>query len=168
MCSFSSDCHGYGDEYQVCVDNLCQCRSNFNYKLDSTHQECDYFFCKSDGDCEDYDKNRICREECICSTDFVEEYDTKKCIGMKTKNCTSYNDCDQNQFCINNQCRCQPNYQYSAETEKCEYHLCQYRDDCNQHDSNSECFNDGSCRCDSSYVLDPKTKICSTTVSKSC
>ncbi len=164
-CSHNSDCQSYGNTNEVCVDNKCECLPN--YKWDLTHERCIHFYCNSDNDCKDYDQNRICHNsKCICSTNFVVDYDNKKCVEMKS--CTNLNDCDQNQFCINNQfCRCQPNYRYSAETMKCEYHSCDSDNDCNQFDRNSECSFD-SCKCRSGYVLDPKTKICNKTIGMYC
>ncbi len=163
-CSYNSDCEKYG--HQVCVDKICECLPN--YKWDLTNETCIHFYCNSDNDCKGYDQNRVClNDKCICSTNFVEDYDNKKCVKMRS--CTSLNDCDQNQFCINNQfCRCQPNYGYSAETSKCEYHSCNSNSDCDQYDSKSMCDGFGRCKCKSDYVLDPKTKICNKTVEVSC
>lgn len=55
QCFSNSECSGV---FQKCVDNWCRCTPN--YRWDNKFGLCTYNVCKTDRDCQDYDKYRFC------------------------------------------------------------------------------------------------------------
>ncbi len=174
-CNSNTDCQRSGDNYQVCVDNLCECQPN--YKWDSTTNKCVYYYCLSNTDCQSYDPHRYCSNyRCLCSYPYYEDYMSKKCIlnsptttalSPIEKYCYDISYCGSNQFCINNRCECRPGYEYDSTSNACLFRNCFLSNNCQKFDKNTYCSG-GSCLCLNGYTIDPKTKICNKTVEKSC
>ncbi len=180
-CDSIEFCQKYGDFNLICVNLRCQLLCDINYKFNQTNRKCEFKPSYSTEDCQYYDPNRICSNNlCYCSHDYIEDkYSFSKDCIRKTpieKDCNNLSDCGLNQFCANNVCECQPNYEYNATINSCEFKLCESHMDCDRFDSNRECYViinenntlNGHCICKSYLAPDPKTKFCNVTVGMSC
>jgi hypothetical protein len=160
-CSDKSDC----GSNQFCVNNMCECRPNYEYS--DTHKRCKYKPCSENSDCQSFDTNRICEGGfCNCRSGYVIDPETKFCKNQIEKYCDSIDDCDSNEFCVKNKCECLPNYQIKTQEfigSICELSHCQHSSDCQDYDSHRVCNKNGVCICVSGYKLDSKTQICNQT-----
>jgi len=151
-CDYNTDCI---DFHGLCVDNKCNCESN--YKL--INGKCEQFDCGSDTDCQEYDINRECDTSygrCVCKIGFNENYYNQKCKHF----CSSHSDCSAvNQICVNNECKCKPNYQLDISRSYCTYFACQKNSDCWSIDNRRVC-SDGQCVCDKYYLENDSTMKC--------
>ncbi len=67
-------------------------------------------------------------------------YWSSDCLDFKTK-------------CVDNKCRCAPNYKYDYSSQSCQYSSCTWNSDCQTYDYNRYC-NYGTCYCYSGYYAD--------------
>jgi hypothetical protein len=67
-------------------------------------------------------------------------YWNSDCLGFNTK-------------CVDNKCRCAPNYKYNGLSRSCQYFSCIWNSDCQTYDYNRYCSS-GYCYCYSSYYSD--------------
>ncbi len=154
------------DKTQFCFNN--RCKSHRNYRYSKSEDKCVAHICKSNDDCNQDDRNRICCENinrCECDSDYVLNPKTSICEKIVKKRCNTSDDCDDDLFCINNSCECQSSkdlnrfYKYNQFKDSCELKFCKNDSDCNAFDKNSVCT-ENKCVCHSEFSWDEKTKIC--------
>lgn len=141
-----------------------KCRCEANYKWDQLQSECLHTTCSSNSDCKEYGPGFICSQgECICKEGFFLN-SSQMCTQSIGRHCSSYCcDCwlnhDENQACINNECRCKRNYKWSQADGMCVYSFCDSDSDCHAYDQHSVCFNQ-ICICDDDYFVDYNKQLC--------
>jgi hypothetical protein len=79
---------------------------------------------------------------------------TNDTIQLSSSYCKRNSDCsDLNENCVDNECRCAPNYKYNYLSHSCQYSSCTWNSDCQTYDYNRYCSY-GTCYCYSGYYAD--------------
>lgn len=137
---------------EVCAFETCRCKAN--YKRNGGY--CQRTTCKSNADCWSYDYNRICNSYglCDCKYGFAPDAYNDLC----EPSCTTI--CGLNEVCVENTCRCKPNYNRDQRWGVCTHFLCRKNSDCyNNHDIHRECV-DGLCKCKDGYTENDIDLVC--------
>jgi len=153
-CIKNSDCWIGSDNNRVCVDRKCQCKPN--YSFDYINNQCKYFTCNLDKDCQSYDSHRICDayDNCKCENNYGQDSITNKCILLRMigSPCNQDSDCwtfeDSHRVCRENVCYCKQFYRFDYSLHKClTKSVCDFDKDCQKYDSNRFCDQYGLCLC---------------------
>jgi uncharacterized membrane protein YgcG len=78
FCSSINDCSKLN---QICFNNECKCGPN--YKFNSLLGICVYFKCFEDIDCQEFDKNQVCENSCVCKQKYIRNVSTKFCSEIR-------------------------------------------------------------------------------------
>ena len=137
VCSDSTYCYGFTYADEKCVDSVCECSPN--YKYDTQSGRCLQYSCSNDIECRTYDNNRHCmRGQCECSHNFKANHtngdkcDKNKVLNIKSntynKICFADYTCSESyQRCIDNYCKCKPDYVWDETDQRCKRFTVQTR-----------------------------------------
>jgi hypothetical protein len=166
-CLENSECWIGSDNNRVCVDNKCQCKPN--YYFDYINNQCKYFTCRLDKDCQSYDSHRICDayDNCKCENGFGQDSVSNKCVILRMMGspCVEDSDCwtlkDFHRVCRENSCHCKHFYKYEYNERKCvAKNVCDFDKDCQKYDMNRVCDEYGLCSCKSGYFANSISDKC--------
>ena len=106
----------------ICKSSICVCATHYN----STSQRCEERRCTTQLDCFTNDKYSMCRNgRCVCNDRFVLSSNGKCNIRASVNKLCSYSiDCALNERCVDNTCRCDPDYHFDTFTNSCQYFNC--------------------------------------------
>ncbi|XP_057324142.1 prion-like-(Q/N-rich) domain-bearing protein 25 isoform X1 [Microplitis mediator] len=143
-----------------CLNNRCQCRFNF---VPVSSKQCAPMSlkrnCECHHDCHNI-KNSKCSKNrmCICNPNYVAVNNV--CAPILNGFCSTGEVCaTTNTICIDNRCKCKPNYQLQPNNDCIPVHLqgsCKLDSDCRLIE-NSKCSEKKKCICDVSYVKKNET-----------
>ena len=78
-------CNGDYDcklQHEFCVNHNCRCDNNYRLEGD----ECVYFKCYNDSECQEYDPNLVCDSmSCLCDVDYQYDRETRLCRSVDNK-----------------------------------------------------------------------------------
>lgn len=157
-CYENKDCWIGTDDNRVCVDHKCQCKPN--YMFDYINNQCKYFTCRLDKDCQSYDQNRRCDayDGCKCVDGFAQLSQSMKCQHNRgiDSPCNEDLDCwtseDKHRVCHQNTCVCKLFYKYDSYSKQClPKNVCDSDKDCHMFDINRVCDEYGLCVCEPGY-----------------
>ena len=146
------------DDEIICAKDFCRCQPNYYWSKD----ECEYYTCHKDNDCQEYDPHRLCvNGRCVCNQYYSEERTSLFCYPKISGDCSTNFDCratgDANTYCVGGKCRCKANYFYEGSI--CAKRNCQQSTDCWEYDKNRECVK-AQCVCRSGTKESKEDNTC--------
>ncbi len=83
FCPKNTDCNADSNSNRVCAYYKCECEPN--YKYSSMSGKCQYFRCRFDYNCQEYDSYRVCRfGDCECGFGFSERKQSLTCSASNS------------------------------------------------------------------------------------
>ncbi|XP_008547776.1 prion-like-(Q/N-rich) domain-bearing protein 25 isoform X2 [Microplitis demolitor] len=144
----------------ICVDHKCKCNSNFTSKSNNACEPL-YLgrFCELDEDCDDIRHAKCSNNKCSCRANNVGLI--KECVPLVNAFCWNDESCyTNNSVCIDNTCRCKPNFTLTPDKQCLPSYLgtyCKSDLDCRAI-KNARCSPNNQCVCKFSAVkLDERT-----------
>ncbi|CAG5093662.1 Protein of unknown function [Cotesia congregata] len=145
----------------LCVDNLCQCKTNFapiaHYNSVNNYQTMLLLsvplgrYCRADSECIDK-KHRECSRDnkCVCKPNHI-SVNESTCLPVLDGFCITDDDCQpENSFCSNYYCRCKPDF-LAISGDLCVLNdlaiTCNYLNDCNSFGDYAICSSKNQCEC---------------------
>lgn len=173
ICNQDSNCGSYLKCYPSGDMRKCLCLPGL--KWNSTIKVCypmEIEYCKSDVECQDVDKNRICKQKmdttlkyCQCKDNYMPNYESI-CVlkyGYMQACVQSFNSCQINMTCTSNVCVCSQGFIWSEVDKKCvtfQEGTCTTDIQCENIDKQRVCdLSSGKCVCKQGLISD-KTKLC--------
>ena len=173
-CNQDSDCGHYSKCYQSGDMKKCLCQPGLKWNsVNKSCNEMEIESCKSDVECQDVDKNRICKQKtdttlkrCQCKDNYMPDYKSI-CVlkyGYKQACVQSFSSCQINMTCaISNVCVCSPGFIWSEVDKKCkafQEETCKTDIQCQEIDKQRICdSSSGKCVCKQG-LFENKTKLC--------
>ncbi len=138
------DFHRHCGVNEVCPQGFCECEQN--YRKNHEH-DCIRFKCNTDLDCNEHDSYSYCRKnQCHCRDESYNDYQTGRCIPIQ--NCSSGEECHNNQTCQKSICKCKLNYKWNFTARRCVYSGCEEDVDCFISVEHScKCLENHNCSC---------------------
>ncbi|XP_014299519.1 prion-like-(Q/N-rich) domain-bearing protein 25 isoform X2 [Microplitis demolitor] len=157
-------------ENSLCINNECQCKSNYLRQSNQCIQMTLGSHCKNDDACSEVEFSKCTDDICKCSFNYT-QIDSRLCAPLLGGFCQISDDCVSfNALCIHKICKCPP-YFVETSDDKClpAYFkmACTSNEECTRHMKYSKCSSMNMCVCLKTY-FPINAQSCAPTFNKFC